>query len=190
MQTQGLGFLPRGSCPPRAGRRVRGCLPPGCLGDTQFSFRIRQCGGQRRPWHTDDRHCDSGAPASLQVSPSRCSSPSPRGQGQAGALNPCQALALCGVRVCGCTCVGVWGRGTGCVCVHTCGGGEELAMCVHTFVGGSYWLCVCAHTCGGGGPGCVCAHVYVSGGTGLLQPAGSSAAASRPEPSLDWGLLS
>ncbi|XP_047641838.1 protein DENND6B isoform X3 [Phacochoerus africanus] len=25
-----------------------------------------QCGGQRRPWHTDDRHCDSGAPASLQ----------------------------------------------------------------------------------------------------------------------------
>ncbi|XP_020946972.1 protein DENND6B isoform X4 [Sus scrofa] len=38
----------------------------GCLGDTQFSFRIRQCGGQRRPWHTDDRHCDSGAPASLQ----------------------------------------------------------------------------------------------------------------------------
>uniref|UniRef100_A0A8D1FEB6 DENN domain containing 6B n=1 Tax=Sus scrofa TaxID=9823 RepID=A0A8D1FEB6_PIG len=66
MQTQGLGFLPRGSRPPRAGRRVRGCLPPGCLGDTQFSFRIRQCGGQRRPWHTDDRHCDSGAPASLQ----------------------------------------------------------------------------------------------------------------------------
>lgn len=24
---------------------------PGCLGDTQFSFRIRQCGGQRRPGH-------------------------------------------------------------------------------------------------------------------------------------------
>ncbi|XP_059793236.1 protein DENND6B isoform X4 [Balaenoptera ricei] len=39
----------------------------GCLGDTQFSFRIRQCGGQRRPWHTDDRHCDSGAPVSLQA---------------------------------------------------------------------------------------------------------------------------
>ncbi|XP_036722796.1 protein DENND6B isoform X5 [Balaenoptera musculus] len=41
----------------------------GCLGDTQFSFRIRQCGGQRRPWHTDDRHCDSGAPVSLQREP-------------------------------------------------------------------------------------------------------------------------
>ncbi|XP_057597379.1 protein DENND6B isoform X16 [Hippopotamus amphibius kiboko] len=26
-----------------------------------------QCGGQRRPWHTDDRHCDRGAPASLQA---------------------------------------------------------------------------------------------------------------------------
>ncbi|XP_068417311.1 protein DENND6B isoform X7 [Eschrichtius robustus] len=39
----------------------------GCLGDTQFSFRIRQCGGQRRPWHMDDRHCDSGAPVSLQA---------------------------------------------------------------------------------------------------------------------------
>ncbi|XP_060161652.1 protein DENND6B isoform X3 [Globicephala melas] len=41
----------------------------GCLGDTQFCFRIRQCGGQRRPWHTDDRHCDSGAPVSLQREP-------------------------------------------------------------------------------------------------------------------------
>ncbi|KAM5250588.1 protein DENND6B isoform 2-T2 [Hipposideros larvatus] len=38
----------------------------GCLGDTQFSFRIRQCGGQRSPWPTDDRHYDSGAPVSLQ----------------------------------------------------------------------------------------------------------------------------
>ncbi|XP_057597380.1 protein DENND6B isoform X17 [Hippopotamus amphibius kiboko] len=28
-----------------------------------------QCGGQRRPWHTDDRHCDRGAPASLQREP-------------------------------------------------------------------------------------------------------------------------
>ncbi|XP_070362775.1 protein DENND6B isoform X16 [Equus asinus] len=37
----------------------------GCLGDTQFSFRIRQCGGQRSPWH-DDRHYDTGAPVSLQ----------------------------------------------------------------------------------------------------------------------------
>ncbi|XP_032973978.1 protein DENND6B isoform X2 [Rhinolophus ferrumequinum] len=40
----------------------------GCLGDTQFSFRIRQCGGQRSPWSTDDRHYDSGAPVSLQES--------------------------------------------------------------------------------------------------------------------------
>ncbi|XP_028346608.1 protein DENND6B isoform X2 [Physeter macrocephalus] len=41
----------------------------GCLGDTQFIFRIRRCGGQRRPWHTDDRHCDVGAPVSLQREP-------------------------------------------------------------------------------------------------------------------------
>ncbi|KAF5928234.1 hypothetical protein HPG69_014839 [Diceros bicornis minor] len=40
----------------------------GCLGDTQFSFRIRQCGGQRSPWH-DDRRYDSGAPVSLQREP-------------------------------------------------------------------------------------------------------------------------
>ncbi|XP_039718996.1 protein DENND6B isoform X7 [Pteropus medius] len=39
----------------------------GCLGDTQFSFRIRQCGGQRSPWPADDRHYDSGAPVSLQA---------------------------------------------------------------------------------------------------------------------------
>ncbi|KAB1270376.1 Protein DENND6B [Camelus dromedarius] len=39
----------------------------GCLGDTQFSFRIRQCGGQRHLWHPDDRHCDSGVPVSLQA---------------------------------------------------------------------------------------------------------------------------
>ncbi|KAM8778440.1 protein DENND6B isoform 4-T4 [Rhynchonycteris naso] len=38
----------------------------GCLGDTQFSFRIRQCGGQRSPWATDNRHYDSEAPVSLQ----------------------------------------------------------------------------------------------------------------------------
>uniref|UniRef100_A0A7N5K8M9 DENN domain containing 6B n=1 Tax=Ailuropoda melanoleuca TaxID=9646 RepID=A0A7N5K8M9_AILME len=38
----------------------------GCLGDTQFSFRIRQCGGQRSPWHAEDRHYNSGAPMSLQ----------------------------------------------------------------------------------------------------------------------------
>ncbi|XP_032348491.1 protein DENND6B isoform X6 [Camelus ferus] len=41
----------------------------GCLGDTQFSFRIRQCGGQRHLWHPDDRHCDSGVPVSLQREP-------------------------------------------------------------------------------------------------------------------------
>ncbi|XP_036762615.1 protein DENND6B isoform X4 [Manis pentadactyla] len=38
----------------------------GCLGDTQFSFRIRQCGRQRGPWHASDRCYDRGAPASLQ----------------------------------------------------------------------------------------------------------------------------
>ncbi|XP_016067138.1 PREDICTED: protein DENND6B [Miniopterus natalensis] len=38
----------------------------GCLGDTQFSFRIRQCGGQRSPWPSDDRHYNSEAPLSLQ----------------------------------------------------------------------------------------------------------------------------
>lgn len=45
-------------------------LPPflGCLGDTQFSFRIRQCGGQRSPRTTDDRLYNSEAPLSLQVS--------------------------------------------------------------------------------------------------------------------------
>ncbi|XP_054575646.1 protein DENND6B isoform X1 [Eptesicus fuscus] len=38
----------------------------GCLGDTQFSFRIRQCGGRRSPRPPDDRHYDSEAPVSLQ----------------------------------------------------------------------------------------------------------------------------
>uniref|UniRef100_A0A8C7AHB9 DENN domain containing 6B n=1 Tax=Neovison vison TaxID=452646 RepID=A0A8C7AHB9_NEOVI len=41
----------------------------GCLGDTQFSFRIRQCSGQRSPWHAEDRHYNSGAPMSLQREP-------------------------------------------------------------------------------------------------------------------------
>ncbi|XP_012504222.1 PREDICTED: protein DENND6B isoform X3 [Propithecus coquereli] len=41
----------------------------GCLGDTQFSFRMRQCGGQRSPWHADDRQYNSGAPAALQREP-------------------------------------------------------------------------------------------------------------------------
>ncbi|XP_060980232.1 protein DENND6B isoform X2 [Dama dama] len=39
----------------------------GCLGDTQFSFRIRQCGGQRRPGHVGEKRSDSWAPASLQA---------------------------------------------------------------------------------------------------------------------------
>ncbi|XP_037016639.2 protein DENND6B isoform X3 [Artibeus jamaicensis] len=40
----------------------------GCLGDTQFSFRIRQCGGQRSSWPTDDGgRYDSEAPVTLQV---------------------------------------------------------------------------------------------------------------------------
>ncbi|KAF6118258.1 DENN domain containing 6B [Phyllostomus discolor] len=38
----------------------------GCLGDTQFSFRIRQCGGQRSPWRADDGRYDSEAPVTLQ----------------------------------------------------------------------------------------------------------------------------
>lgn len=70
---------------PQAGRRVStlmwagwGLPPfPGCLGDTQFSFRIRQCGGQRSPWHAEDRRYDSGAPVSLQVS-AGCLSPEAR----------------------------------------------------------------------------------------------------------------
>lgn len=41
---------------------------PGCLGDTQFSFRFRQCGGPRTPWHSEDRLYDSGVPPWLQVS--------------------------------------------------------------------------------------------------------------------------
>ncbi|XP_043737597.1 protein DENND6B isoform X2 [Cervus elaphus] len=41
----------------------------GCLGDTQFSFRIRQCGGQRRPGHVGEKCGDSWAPASLQREP-------------------------------------------------------------------------------------------------------------------------
>ncbi|XP_036904840.1 protein DENND6B isoform X2 [Sturnira hondurensis] len=38
----------------------------GCLGDTQFSFRIRQCGGQRSSWRTDDGRYNSEAPVTLQ----------------------------------------------------------------------------------------------------------------------------
>ncbi|XP_045867384.1 protein DENND6B isoform X1 [Meles meles] len=41
----------------------------GCLGDTQFSFRIRQCSGQRSPWLAEDRHYNRGAPVSLQREP-------------------------------------------------------------------------------------------------------------------------
>lgn len=45
-----------------------GCLFSGCLGDTQFSFRMRQCGGQKSLWHGDDRPYNSKAPLALQVS--------------------------------------------------------------------------------------------------------------------------
>ncbi|XP_004610831.1 protein DENND6B isoform X5 [Sorex araneus] len=41
----------------------------GCLGDTQFSFRIRQCGGPRTPWRSEDRVYDSGVPTWLQREP-------------------------------------------------------------------------------------------------------------------------
>lgn len=41
----------------------------GCLGDTQFSFRMRQCGGQRSLWHDDDRSYNSKAPLALQKEP-------------------------------------------------------------------------------------------------------------------------
>nr|XP_044633196.1 protein DENND6B isoform X10 [Equus asinus] len=59
----------------------------GCLGDTQFSFRIRQCGGQRSPWH-DDRHYDTGAPVSLQVRiPSRVDKPESSAPKQCGHEN-------------------------------------------------------------------------------------------------------
>ncbi|XP_030104604.1 protein DENND6B isoform X1 [Mus musculus] len=38
----------------------------GCLGDTQFSFRMRQCGGQRSLWQVDDRSYNNKAPLALQ----------------------------------------------------------------------------------------------------------------------------
>ncbi|XP_059103353.1 protein DENND6B isoform X1 [Peromyscus eremicus] len=41
----------------------------GCLGDTQFSFRMRQCGGQRSLWHGDDRPYNNKAPLALQREP-------------------------------------------------------------------------------------------------------------------------
>ncbi|XP_004845377.1 protein DENND6B isoform X3 [Heterocephalus glaber] len=41
----------------------------GCLGDTQFSFRMRQCGGHRSPWHADDQPYNSKAPMTLQREP-------------------------------------------------------------------------------------------------------------------------
>uniref|UniRef100_A0A8C2YUS1 DENN domain containing 6B n=2 Tax=Chinchilla lanigera TaxID=34839 RepID=A0A8C2YUS1_CHILA len=41
----------------------------GCLGDTQFSFRMRQCGGHRSPWHADDQPYNSKAPMALQKEP-------------------------------------------------------------------------------------------------------------------------
>ncbi|XP_006157639.1 protein DENND6B isoform X3 [Tupaia chinensis] len=79
--------------PPGAGQQVL-CLPPqlvypshfqltdkekssicylsfpdshsGCLGDTQFTFRMRQCGGQRSPWDADDRRYNNMVPVALQ----------------------------------------------------------------------------------------------------------------------------
>ncbi|XP_021072477.1 protein DENND6B isoform X1 [Mus pahari] len=41
----------------------------GCLGDTQFSFRMRQCGGQRSLWQVDDRLYNNKAPLALQREP-------------------------------------------------------------------------------------------------------------------------
>ncbi|XP_031208509.1 protein DENND6B isoform X2 [Mastomys coucha] len=41
----------------------------GCLGDTQFSFRMRQCGGQRSLWHVDDQSYNNKAPLALQREP-------------------------------------------------------------------------------------------------------------------------
>ena len=41
----------------------------GCLGDTQFSFRMRQCGGQRSLWQVDDRSYNNKAPLALQREP-------------------------------------------------------------------------------------------------------------------------
>ncbi|XP_055482910.1 protein DENND6B isoform X4 [Psammomys obesus] len=41
----------------------------GCLGDTQFSFRMRQCGGQRSLWHVDDGPYNNKAPLALQREP-------------------------------------------------------------------------------------------------------------------------
>ncbi|XP_044796645.2 protein DENND6B isoform X3 [Bubalus bubalis] len=57
--------FPRAGVPQRLPAHGQG----GCLGDTQFSFRIRQCGGQRRPGHAGEKRGDSGAPASLQREP-------------------------------------------------------------------------------------------------------------------------
>ncbi|XP_012859477.1 protein DENND6B [Echinops telfairi] len=38
----------------------------GCLGDTQFSFRIRQSGAPQSPWHAEDSPYNSRAPVWLQ----------------------------------------------------------------------------------------------------------------------------
>ncbi|XP_075409557.1 protein DENND6B isoform X2 [Tenrec ecaudatus] len=38
----------------------------GCLGDTQFSFRIRQSGAPRSPWHSENSPYNSRAPVWLQ----------------------------------------------------------------------------------------------------------------------------
>ncbi|XP_023365163.1 protein DENND6B isoform X2 [Otolemur garnettii] len=72
-----VGVRVRGHLRPGAGpgsgagipKRLPAHRQGGCLGDTQFSFRMRQCGGQRSPWHADDRQYNSEAPVSLQREP-------------------------------------------------------------------------------------------------------------------------
>lgn len=61
---------------------------PGGLGDTQFSFRLRQSGGQRTAHYEDGGEYNREAPLTLQVSgiPSRRWS---------AALNPKYPLDLC-----------------------------------------------------------------------------------------------
>lgn len=46
---------------------IRDLLCPGVLGDTQFSFRLRQSGGQRTTHYEDDGKYNREAPLTLQV---------------------------------------------------------------------------------------------------------------------------
>ena len=50
------------------------CLFPGCLGDTQFSFRFRQSIGRNSPDFGEDAY-DRDAPVTLQVRPCLVSAP-------------------------------------------------------------------------------------------------------------------